>query len=107
MEGIASQPGWYARAACRGHKAAHLWDDDRWSIAPLSICRTCPVKRECAELAISYADASDCGIWGFTTFMQRGRIRRRRLTLERAWERNASLIDKRNEEINERSNITP
>jgi hypothetical protein len=33
----------------------------------------------------------DVGVWGGTTVEQRNRMRRKRLTPERAWEENANL----------------
>jgi WhiB family transcriptional regulator, redox-sensing transcriptional regulator len=43
-----------------------------------AICRGCPVRYPCLELALQAPDASQYGIWGATNETERIQLRRRR-----------------------------
>ena len=68
---------WYADAACRD-RGVGLWFASSRGLADvaIAICHTCPVERECLELALEYPELE--GIWGGADEHQRDRIRARR-----------------------------
>ena len=68
---------WTDEAACRGMDTrAWFPEDNRILDGPanraVSICMGCPVRRQCAEMALSIPD----GIWGGATPAQRQTARR-------------------------------
>lgn len=68
---------WFPEVAGKGSfAAAHM---------AKRICFTCPVQRECLELALSGADSYDGtahGIWGGTTPLERRELRLGRRTID-------------------------
>jgi WhiB family redox-sensing transcriptional regulator len=51
--------GWRTRAACAGQH--DLFFDGRREAAARAVCAGCPVRRECAEFAIT--SAAEFGVW--------------------------------------------
>lgn len=84
---------WQRQGACF-QMGGTLFDEDTWHRPALEICRDCPVKRECADDALSRKTASDCGVWGFTSLSQRERLRQRQTDLDTVWKHNANRIDR-------------
>jgi WhiB family redox-sensing transcriptional regulator len=71
-------PGpWVQRAACRntGTQLFFATDDVRVAAAR-RLCRSCPVRAECADYALNLPDLS--GIWGGMTAAERRRLRQAR-----------------------------
>lgn len=71
-----AMPGpWVRQAACAGmtHLESVFFPDKGESTSPAkAICRTCPVRVECLEFAITTHQGH--GIWGGTTVRERRRI---------------------------------
>lgn len=72
-------PAWQHNAACRGEPDPEIFfpatrseEDRQRATEALTICRRCPVQRDCLAWAIA-ADAD--GIWGGTTTTQRNTAR--------------------------------
>lgn len=82
---------WQDRAACRGMKP-RVFDLSEMTEVAARTCLRCPVRLECVSEALDRHHTCDCGIWGATTPKQRERIRRRRVTLEVAWQETAELV---------------
>jgi hypothetical protein len=80
---------WKRQAACLSDPGAH-WDGDLLP-SMWDLCSGCPVIRECLAEGMTHDYRDDVGVWGGTTVEQRNRMRRKRLTPERAWEENANL----------------
>jgi WhiB family redox-sensing transcriptional regulator len=55
--------GWRARAACAGQQ--DLFFDGRREAAARAVCARCPVRRQCATLAIT--SGAEFGTWGGMT----------------------------------------
>ena len=67
---------WRQHAACK-HHPRHWWFDDeqnRFATAK-AICKTCPVRTECLNYALSLDNMH--GIWGGTTSNERRTIKKR------------------------------
>lgn len=74
-----AEPDWQARAACRGMGSVFFPEVEHHKAAverARAICRECPVRRECLDMALSLPCMTS-GIWGGTTTAQRDGIRRR------------------------------
>lgn len=84
---------WQDRAACRGMKP-RVFDLEKMTDIAARTCFRCPVRLECLSEALDRHHTCDCGIWGATTPKQRERIRRRRVTLEGAWQETAELVQR-------------
>lgn len=82
---------WQDRAACRG-MPTRIWDAVEMTPVAGRTCASCPVRLECVSEALDRHHTVDVGIWGATTPKQRERIRRRRVTLEVAWQETAELV---------------
>ena len=76
---------WRDRAACKGPETALFFPptsterrDEREAreLRAKSICRVCPVQRECLEYALTYR--IDHGVWGGCSERERRRILRSR-----------------------------
>lgn len=83
---------WQDRATCRGVLDGR-WDAREMSACAGRLCLECPVRLECVSEALDRHHTEDVGIWGGTTPKQRDRIRRRRLTLDRAWRETAEIVE--------------
>ncbi len=68
---------WREQALCTGHPDPALWfaDNARDMKVAVAICRTCPVRTECLDWAVSTGEHG--GVWGGMTPNQRLRLRRR------------------------------
>lgn len=44
--------------------------------AAITMCRSCPVLKQCLEYALSHPESAEYGVWGGTTVPQRRRILR-------------------------------
>jgi WhiB family redox-sensing transcriptional regulator len=75
IDEITHRPLWHALAACRG-KGPDIFFPDRGesSAEAKALCKSCPVQRQCLDVALS--DASLRGIWGGMS--ERGRVGLRR-----------------------------
>lgn len=83
---------WQNRAACAGMVDLR-WDAREMSAWCARLCLGCPVRIECFAEALDRHADGDVGIWGGTTALQRDKIRRRRITLDRAWQQTAEVIE--------------
>lgn len=83
---------WQYRAACAG-MADLRWDGREMTAWCARLCSGCGVRLECFSEALDRHHSDDVGIWGGTTANQRDKIRRRRLTLEAAWQQTAEIIE--------------
>jgi WhiB family redox-sensing transcriptional regulator len=81
-------PHWHEEAVCNDGNA-HLFfadHDERWQARERreqeakALCRTCPVRLECLEHALTYPEYH--GVWGATSREDRQRLRR-----EKRWPR--------------------
>jgi WhiB family transcriptional regulator, redox-sensing transcriptional regulator len=67
---------WYDRAACRGVSVELFYSDREADIAEaVRICRGCPVRDRCLQVAIEHQEAF--GVWGGTPERPRRRVYRR------------------------------
>jgi WhiB family redox-sensing transcriptional regulator len=67
--------GWAHRAACRDTSTQLFFAADDVSVAAARrLCRSCPVRPECADYALSLPELT--GIWGGMTAAERRRLRR-------------------------------
>jgi WhiB family redox-sensing transcriptional regulator len=75
LDEVTHRPPWHARAACAG-KGPDVFFPDRGesSAEAKALCATCPVQRQCLDVALS--DPSMRGIWGGVS--ERGRVGLRR-----------------------------
>lgn len=69
-------PNWSEDAACVGIHDAFFPEQGHPATPALRVCRRCPVRAECLEVAL--ANKEDDGIWGGTTPRQRRAIRKGR-----------------------------
>lgn len=78
MDDLMSVPGFYKKAACKGHEPQDDFFPDRGSstVIAKAICRTCPVISECLEYAVERKERF--GIWGGKSERERRAIRRER-----------------------------
>ena len=81
-----SSEGWVRKAACGAHSEPEIFTQEQYRVndpalaEARSVCRTCPVRRECYDFG--YGQKATLGIWGGFTFTQL-RNRRERLALAR------------------------
>jgi hypothetical protein len=80
---------WKYKAACLADPGGH-WDGDLLP-SMWDLCSTCPVIKPCLAEGLKHDYRDDVGVWGGTTVEQRNRIRRKRLTAEKAWAENANF----------------
>jgi WhiB family redox-sensing transcriptional regulator len=89
---IADLWDWQRRGACRGVDSAQFFHPDgergpsrtRREVRAKAICRTCPVRAECAAHALAVREPY--GVWGGFTEAERGQI------VAYGWE---ELVDRR------------
>lgn len=89
---MVSADRWQNRAACAGMPDLR-WDAREMDPWCARLCSGCPVRLDCFSEALDRHHSDDVGIWGGTTTLQRDKIRRRRLTLEAAWQQTAEIIE--------------
>ena len=67
---------WKSDAACQGLTTLFFSGEESDVIQAKNICRVCPAKRACSDLAMSYHEAGEplLGVWG-------GKTERERLSL--------------------------
>jgi WhiB family redox-sensing transcriptional regulator len=91
-------PDWPSRSACRTADLSLFFpsgDDEKpgarvaREAQAKAVCRTCPVRRPCLELALRAGDASQFGIWGGLNEGERIALRRRRRRLASGQEKAA------------------
>jgi hypothetical protein len=80
---------WKLKAACLSDPGGH-WDGDLLP-SMWDTCSRCPVIEQCLAEGMSHDYRDDVGVWGGTTVEQRNRMRRGKLTAERAWLENKSV----------------
>lgn len=73
--------GWDDAAACRGRET-RIWFDQHTVDFAISVCRRCPVARQCLAEALDRSET--CGVWGGVDLTSRagrrvGRTTRTRL----------------------------
>lgn len=74
---------WRDKAACVGTNQAVFFPEDVGDVNHAkSICKTCPVREDCLEFALTTNE--DHGVWGGTSARERRRMRRRRAIADRA-----------------------
>ncbi|WP_431195959.1 WhiB family transcriptional regulator [Mycobacterium camsae] len=72
---LVAQFDWHSRALCRSADAELLFASGAQQRQATSICRNCPVKRECAADALD--NKVEFGIWGGLTERQRRTLLRK------------------------------
>ena len=87
------EAAWRRQANCY-RRGGDLFDHDTWHRPALELCRDCPVKRDCLEDALQRKQASDCGVWGFSSLAQRERMRQGHTTPQNVWAYNQQRIDR-------------
>lgn len=70
---VLHQP-WRHQAACKGRTALMFPDTPAVNEAK-AVCRSCPVRAECADYALTHNEPD--GIWGGMSARERRRIRKR------------------------------
>jgi hypothetical protein len=69
------------------------WDAREMSAWCARLCLGCSVRIDCVSEALDRHHDTDVGIWGATTALQRDKIRRRRISLEKAWQDTAQIVE--------------
>lgn len=74
------RPPWHPDAACRGQDPNLFFPTHgkhgQTNAVALALCADCPVREPCLRFALEQPEATDIGIWGGTTRLQRKRLRR-------------------------------
>lgn len=88
---IEGDPRWREEAACRGVDPNVFFPDrgDTFGVrAAKAICAGCPVRTDCLDYAITYAERT--GIWGGKSERERRELRRTRAhSIDRRYRRRA------------------
>lgn len=77
---------WRLDAACLGGDTDLFVSTGKGEvpIGAYRVCRTCPVRRDCLDYALSLPEADDEGVWGGTSKRARSLIRRGQITPDQA-----------------------
>lgn len=69
---------WQDHAICTDHPDRSIFFPERGqsTAEAKAVCRTCPVRAECLEHAVTYPEK--IGVWGGTSERERRRLRRQR-----------------------------
>jgi len=80
---MSTDTAWRERARCRDEHPELFYPvglgtaADRQAEAAKAVCRTCPVRALCLEVAL--ANGAEDGVWGGTTVAERAVLKRERL----------------------------
>jgi hypothetical protein len=95
------EEAWRASAACLGMDAELFVPEGKGfiSVEAFRTCRSCPVRVECLEDALSFNEpGADEGVFGGTTGRHRDKVRLGRMTRERAMASGDALAENRTRE---------